>query len=359
MRILRDYASVPGEISITFSPGIFDLSNNIAVALDDPDVHAFELINNSGNGYVFRQNNLFVGPVLIDSDNPAGRTGASNELQVARNQQSYAEFSNPTVTPGAYNSVDDFASFFRLSSTSPALDSGVGSQSDGVDITGRARPVGTAVDRGAVEGSSAPVALSDIINVRRDGSFGRDGVFVLDIDYVAPGPRVLAATIESASQVGPAYTDSLLVDGGSGSTRLTVRGDAMVLPKGAPYLLHLSSSAPGLGHGGERLTLAGTVCPSCPDTQPPLSVSLLHGRRNLRITDATAARRRVTISVSSASGATVLERKVRFNDAGTTDLALGTTLPAGLYAVTVQVPGAALGADAKAFAKTAKLVVVR
>ena len=157
LRILKNYSNPPAEIAVTFSPGIFEIFNNVAVARNDAACKALEYSDNYGYGYFNRQSNLVVGAVDMVSN--TSQWGASNDLVRGRGDQGYPKFVNATTSIGSFSSVNDFDQYFRLASDSPANNSGDNGRAAGNDLEGRSRPDGNRVERGCYErasGTSTP-----------------------------------------------------------------------------------------------------------------------------------------------------------------------------------------------------------
>ena len=166
-RILKDYSDTPGDIAVTYSPGLFEVSNNVSVSLNDAKCSALEYINTPGFGYMNRQHNLLVGEVRMPSDD--GKWGAGGESIAGRTSQDYARLSDATTGIGNFGSVDDFDRYFRLKADSPGANSGKNSLKANNDLEGRARPQGATVERGCYEGTSDaggggdPVSSNDYV----------------------------------------------------------------------------------------------------------------------------------------------------------------------------------------------------
>lgn len=151
-RILKDYSGTPGDIAVTYSPGIFEVYNNVSVSLNNSACSALEYINTPGVGYMNRQSNLLVGNVKMPSDN--SKWGASNDLTRGRGEQSYAGLVNPTTSIGSFGSVKNFDQYFRLTGSSPGNNSGNNSYKASNDLEGDTRPQNGTVERGCYEGTS-------------------------------------------------------------------------------------------------------------------------------------------------------------------------------------------------------------
>ena len=151
-RILKDYSGTPADIAITYSPGIFEVYNNVSVARDDDACSALQYINTPGFGYMNRQSNLLVGDVKMPSDN--SKWGASNDLVQGRSNQSYAGFANATTSIGSFGSINDFDQYFRLTGSSPGANSGNDTYKANDDLEGVSRPQGAKVERGCYEGTT-------------------------------------------------------------------------------------------------------------------------------------------------------------------------------------------------------------
>jgi len=151
-RILKNYSGTPGEIAVTYSPGIFEVHNNVAVSLNDAACSALEWINSNNSGYMNRQSNLLVGTIKMPSDN--SKWGASNDLTTGRGNQSYAGLVNPTTSIGGFSSVNNFDQYFRLTSSSPGNNSGDNSRKSGRDLENVTRPQNGTVERGCYEGTT-------------------------------------------------------------------------------------------------------------------------------------------------------------------------------------------------------------
>ena len=151
LRILKNYPNPPAEIAVTFSPGLFDVFNNVAVARDDAACKGLEYSDNYGFGYFNRQSNLIVG--AVDMVGNTSQWGASNDLVRDRSSQGYAMFADATTSVGSFSSVDDFDRYFRLRSDSPGAESGDGGRAANNDLEGRSRPVDNRVERGCYEGT--------------------------------------------------------------------------------------------------------------------------------------------------------------------------------------------------------------
>ncbi len=151
-RILKNYSGTPGEIAVTYSPGIFEIHNNVAVSLNDAACSSLEYINSPNFGYMNRQSNLLVGTIKMPSDN--SKWGASNDLSVGRGNQGYPQFNNPTTSIGSFNSVFQFDQYFRLKSGSPGNNSGDNSRKAARDLENIVRPQNGTVERGCYEGTT-------------------------------------------------------------------------------------------------------------------------------------------------------------------------------------------------------------
>ncbi len=165
-RILKNYSGTPGDIAVTYSPGIFEVYNNVSVSLNEAACSALEYINSPNYGYMNRQSNLLVGTVKMPSDN--SKWGASNDLTVGRSNQGYPQFANATTSIGSFSSVNDFDQYFRLKSASPGANSGNNGLAAGNDLEGTTRPQNGTVERGCYEGAtsggtSAPVNSTTFI----------------------------------------------------------------------------------------------------------------------------------------------------------------------------------------------------
>ena len=169
-RILRNYGTSVGDISVTYSPGIFNVYNNISVSLNDSRCSALEYINTPGYGYMNRQSNMLVGDRRMPSDNT--KWGQGGDQQQARSNQSYPQFVNATTSVGNRANPRDFDQFFRLLSASPGNNSGNNSYRSGNDLEGLSRPQNGTVERGCYEttvsgGTSQPTTSTQWIY--RDG----------------------------------------------------------------------------------------------------------------------------------------------------------------------------------------------
>ena len=152
-RILKNYSGTPGEIAVTYSPGIFEVHNNVAVSLNDAACSALEWINSNNSGYMNRQSNLLVGTIKMPSDN--SKWGQSNDLTAGRGNQSYAGLTNPTTNVGNLNNIWNFDQYFRLLSTSPGNNSGDNSRKASNDLENKTRPQNNTVERGCYETTNA------------------------------------------------------------------------------------------------------------------------------------------------------------------------------------------------------------
>ena len=148
-RILKNYSGTPGEIAVTYSPGIFEVHNNVAVSLNDGNCSALEWINSNNSGYMNRQSNLLVGTIKMPGDN--SKWGQSNDLTAGRGDQGYAGLVNPTTSIGGFSSVNNFDQYFRLLSSSPGNNSGDNSRQSARDLENKTRPQDGTVERGCYE----------------------------------------------------------------------------------------------------------------------------------------------------------------------------------------------------------------
>ena len=150
--ILKNYSNTPGDISVTFSPGLYEVSNNVSVSLNVAACSALEYINTAGFGYMNRQHNLLVGDVKMPDDNT--KWGAGGEKTAGRGSQDFAKFLGATTSVGSFSSVDDFDGFFRLKGISPGNGAGKNSLKADNDLEGRGRPQGATVEMGCYEGTA-------------------------------------------------------------------------------------------------------------------------------------------------------------------------------------------------------------
>ena len=151
-RVLRNHPSTTGDISVTYSNGIFGIYNNVSVARNDGACSALQYINSPGVGYMNRQSNLLVGDIEMPSN--GDRWDATNDLTRGRSEQSYAQFVNATTSVNNQANPRNFDQWFRLYSASPGNNSGNNSYKAGNDLEKVSRPQGTNVERGCYEGTT-------------------------------------------------------------------------------------------------------------------------------------------------------------------------------------------------------------
>ena len=151
-RILRNYTGTPGDISVTYSPGLFNIYNNVSVSLNDGRCSALEYINTPGYGYMNRQHNLLVGNIRMPGDNT--KWGQGGDKTAGRGSQDYAKFANATTSIGGFSSVNNFDQYFRLKSNSPGNNAGKNNVASGKDLENQNRPQNGTVEMGCYEGTT-------------------------------------------------------------------------------------------------------------------------------------------------------------------------------------------------------------
>ncbi|OAV45672.1 T9SS type A sorting domain-containing protein [Lewinella sp. 4G2] len=151
-RILKNYSGTPGDIAVTYSPGIFKVFNNVSVSLNDNACSALEYINTPGFGYMNRQHNLLVGNIRMPSNN--SRWGEGGDKKAGRGSQDYARFANATTSIGSFSSVNNFDQYFRLKSDSPGNNAGKNDLKSSRDLENVSRPQNGTVEMGCYEGTT-------------------------------------------------------------------------------------------------------------------------------------------------------------------------------------------------------------
>ena len=145
--VLEEYGNNNGEIGFQQTAGAMEAWNNVTVKTPGQRGAAISYVSTNTGTFV-AGNNVMIGRFIVGGESET----IDNQL-VEEELQSYVRFGESFDAQFEFSSVDDFRPFFALRPNSPGLDEGNDAQAPPTDLTGVARPQGSASDIGAFEGT--------------------------------------------------------------------------------------------------------------------------------------------------------------------------------------------------------------